>query len=160
MTYQSKAQSQIVSTPKVYEYVCNLIATLPNPNDFTNCDFSILCEKYPILLHRNNFRARVLYISLTCNEHTERIYPDKLSELNLEYITITTNHRRTISMRTQEFFVNGNTTPRDYKGYIYFDYSFEKVNSSTKNKITQLRQKYNITEPQIFVGKHQDLLIV
>lgn len=145
-----------MNTNKVYDYVNNLISTLP---EFTTCDFSILCEKYPIMLHQNNFRARVLYISLTNKEHTERIYPDKLADLGLEYILITTNRRRTLSMKSQEFFINGNTTPQEYKGNTYYNYSIEKADSNTKNKITQLRQKYGITEPSIFVGKHQELIL-
>ena len=152
------AQSLYMAQLKVYDYVNNLISTLPQINNST-CDFSILCEKYPIMVHNNTFRARVLHVVLTNKEHTERIYPDKLTDLGLAYILITTNYRRTLSIKSQEFFVNGNTTSQEYKGNTYYNYSIEKANVSTKNKITQLRQKNNIAEPSIFVGKHQDLVL-
>ena len=143
---------------KVYDYVNNLISTLSKLNNST-CDFSILCDKYPIIIHNNNLRARVLYVVLTNKEHTERIYPDKLTDLDLDYILITTNCRRTLSIKSQEFFINGNTISQESQGHTYYNYSIEKVNASTKNKIAQLRQKYNIAEPSIFVGKHQDLVL-
>lgn len=153
----------VISDLKVYDFVNSLISTLP---EFNNCDhpsteldFSILCDKYPIQSNKNTFRARVLYIILSSNNKTYKLYPDKISELGLEYITITTNLRRKLSMNFQEFFINGNTIPQEYKGNNYYNYSIERVNIPTKNKIIQLRQKYNITEPSIFIGKHQELIL-
>ena len=102
-----------MSQLKVYDYVNNLISTLPKFNVST-CDFSILCKKYPIMIHNNNFSARVLYVVLTNKEHTERIYPDKLTDIDLDYILITTNYRRTLSIKSQEFFINGNTISQEY----------------------------------------------
>lgn len=146
----------VISDLKVYDFVNSLISTLP---EFNNCDFSILCDKYPIQSNKNTFRARVLYIILSSNNKTYKLYPDKIAELGLEYITITTNLRRKLSMNFQEFFINGNTIPQEYKGNNYYNYSIERVNIPTKNKIIQLRQKYNITEPSIFIGKHQELIL-
>ena len=49
---------------KVFEYINNLISLLQDPNKFNDCDFSILCDKYPVLLGENSFKAPVLYVSL------------------------------------------------------------------------------------------------
>lgn len=62
-------------------------------------------------------------------------------------------------MKAQEFFINGNTEPQEYKGNDYYNYSLERTSMSTRNKIKELRQKYNVPEPELFVGKHQDLII-
>ena len=145
---------------KVFEYVNNLIQLLQDPNKFNDCDFSILCDKYPVLIGRNSFRARVLYVSLKNKEgEIKRLYPDKLKELDFEYINITSNLRRRISMNLQEFFINGNTELQEYKENSYFNYSIEKANPETKKIIEQLRQKYNIESYDLFVGKHQDLIL-
>ena len=149
-----------MKAPKVYDYINTLISVLPEPEKYRNCDFSILCEKFPLMMNTNSFRAKVLYISLknTINE-TMKIYPDKIIEIGLENITITTNLRRRLSMKTQEFFINCNTEPQEYKGNDYYNYSLERTSMSTRNKIKELRQKYNVPEPELFVGKHQDLII-
>ncbi len=149
-----------MKAPKVYDYINTLISVLPEPEKYRNCDFSILCEKFPLMMNTNSFRAKVLYISLknTISE-TMTIYPDKITEIGLENITITTNLRRRLSMKTQEFFINGNTEPQEYKGNDYYNYSLERTSMSTRNKIKELRQKYNVPEPELFVGKHQDLII-
>lgn len=95
-----------MKAPKVYDYINTLISVLPEPEKYRNCDFSILCEKFPLMMNTNSFRAKVLYISLknTISE-TMTIYPDKITEIGLENITITTNLRRRLSMKTQEFFI-------------------------------------------------------
>ena len=149
-----------MKAPKVYDYINTLISVLPDPEKYRNCDFSILCEKFPLMMNTNSFRAKVLYISLKNNiSETMTIYPDKITEIGLENITITTNLRRRLSMKTQEFFINGNTEPQEYKGNDYYNYSLERTSMSTRNKIKELRQKYNVPEPELFVGKHQDLII-
>lgn len=149
-----------MKAPKVYDYINTLISVLPEPEKYRNCDFSILCEKFPLMMNTNSFRAKVLYISLKNNiSETMTIYPDKITEIGLENITITTNLRRRLSMKTQEFFINGNTEPQEYKGNDYYNYSLERTSMSTRNKIKELRQKYNVPEPELFVGKHQDLII-
>ena len=152
--------SQNMRAPKVYEYVNNLISMLPEPEKFRNCDFSILCEKFPLMMNMNNFRAKVLYISLkNTNNETLKFYPDKITELGLENITITTNLRRRLTMKAQEFFINGNTEPQEYKGNDFYHYSLERTSMFTKSKIKELRQKYNLVEPEIFVGHHQELIL-
>ena len=144
---------------KVYEYINSLLSVMNN-NDFHECDFSILCEKYPIMTSNNSFRARVLYVSLTNrSNNTMKFYPDKLTELGLDYVTITTNLRRRLTMKAQEFFINGNTEPQEYKGNNYYNYSLEKTSMITRNKIKELREKYNIQEPELFIGKHHDLIL-
>lgn len=172
--YQSDSNSELTFSPeelhskehvrsndvqnklKVYDFVNCLSFTVP---EFDNCDFSILCDRYPIQLNKNTFRARVLYIIISSSNKTYKLYPDEIAELGLEHITITTNLRRKLSTNYQEFFINGNTTPQEYKGRTYYNYSIEKVNIPTKNKIKQLRERYNITEPSIFIGKHQELIL-
>lgn len=144
---------------KVYDYVRSIISTLQNPSEYERCDFSILCDKYPLMIGRTTFRGRVLYISLANSNNSIKLYPNKIAELGMNYITITSNLRRRLSVKSQEFFINGNTDPQEYKGNTYYNYSLERTDVATRNKITQLRQKYDIKEPEIFIGKHQDLII-
>ena len=75
---------------KVYEFINCLISTLSVSEKYEKCNFAILCDKFPIIVGKGSFRARVLYVSLNS---TERIYYDRLKELGLEYITITANVR-------------------------------------------------------------------
>ena len=150
---------------KVYEYVNSLLSMLNNNNDNKVYDFSILCEKYPIMVSKGSFRARVLYVTLaprlTLGEqaNNERFYPNKLTEIGLEYITVTSNVRRRITMNAQEFWINGNTERQEYKGNEYYNYSIERTNNETKKMVQQLREKYNIPVPEIFIGKHHDLIL-
>ena len=150
---------------KVYEYINSLLSMLNNNNDNKVYDFSILCEKYPIMVSKGSFRARVLYVTLaprlTLREqaNNERFYPNKLTEIGLEYITVTSNVRRRITMNTQEFWINGNTERQEYKGNEYYNYSIERTNNETKKMVQQLREKYNIPVPEIFIGKHHDLIL-
>ena len=141
---------------KVYEYINSLLSMLNNNNENKVYDFSILCEKYPIMVSKGSFRARVLYVTLSNNE---RFYPDKLTEIGLEYITVTSNVRRRITMNAQEFWINGNTERQEYKGNEYYNYSIERTNNETKKMVQQLREKYNIPVPEIFIGKHHDLIL-
>ena len=111
------------------------------------------------MIGRNTFRGKVLYISLANNNNSIKLYPDKIAELGLEHITIISNLRRRLSVKSQEFFINGNTDPQEYKGNTYYNYSLERIGVATRNKITLLRQKYDIKELEIFIGKHQYLII-
>lgn len=148
-----------METPKVYDYVNSLISLLAEPEDFKKCNFAILCEKYPINLKLNIFTARVLYVSLENGKQTLRFYPDKLKEYNLEYIMLTTNMRRIITVNFEEFFVNGDTEEQEYKDCIYYNYSIENTSKQTKTLIESLREKYELITPKLFVGKHQDLVL-
>ena len=145
---------------KVFEYVNTLISLLEKPDDYKTCDFAILCDKYPINVGRGSYLARVLYVSLINNDKKIiRLYPNKLQELNLEYVVITSNARRRINVNYQEFFVNGNTIEQQYKEHNFYNYSIERINKQTKEMLSKLREKYNIPEPQIFKGKSQELVI-
>ncbi|WP_289705145.1 hypothetical protein [Bacteroides acidifaciens] len=104
------------------------------------------------------YLAKVLYVSLQNGTETIRFYPNKLKE-NLEFVKLTSNSRRKLSVNMQEFFVNGNTEKQEYKEYPYYNYSIERTNINTKDLIARLREKYNIAEPDIFIGKHQDLVL-
>ena len=56
---------------------------------YKECDFSILCERYPINSGKATYRAKVLYISLKNKKGDfKRIYYDKISEMNMENIKI------------------------------------------------------------------------
>ena len=46
---------------KVFEYINNVISILDEPEKFEKCDFSILCDKYPIQTNKNMYLAKVLY---------------------------------------------------------------------------------------------------
>ena len=99
---------------KVFDYINNVISLADSPEDFHKCNFAILCEKYPIQITRNNYLAKVIYISLQNEKSTWRLYPDKIKEYNIEYISLTTNSRRRLSEKMNEFFVNGDNNKQEY----------------------------------------------
>lgn len=142
---------------KVFDYV-NTLMTL-TPDEIKNCNFTLLCEKYPINAGKSSYLAKVLYISLQSNDKTIRFYPDKINEMNLDYVILTTNARRRININSQEFFVNGNTEKQVYKESEYYNYSIERVNKANQEMLSQLREKYNIPEPTIFKGIHQNIIL-
>ena len=144
---------------KVYEYINTLISLSSKPDEFSKCNFAILCDKFPFSLKKSLYLARVLYVSLQTNTETIRFYPDKLKEMNLENIYLTSNSRRKLSINMHEFFVNGNTEKHEFKECPYYNYSIEKTNINTKDLIGKLREKYNIVEPDVFIGQHQDLVL-
>ena len=146
----------MASALRLYDYV-NTLITIPNQN----ISFAILCDKYPINLGRGTYLARVLYVSLSNKDNDEvtRIYPDKLRELNLDHVIITTNARRRINANYQEVFLNGNTIKQQYKEHDFYNYSIERINKATLETVNKLRAKYNIPEPTVFKGEHQDLVL-
>ena len=149
------------STPKVYDYINSLIEMLDESEKFKQCDFSILCDRYPIPSGKATYKAKVLYISLKNKDNAfKRLYYDKIVELGLEYITLTSNVRRRISTTSIEFFVEGSNEEQSFKEYKYYNYSIRKVNDKkTKELIEQMRQKYNINTPQLFVGVQQQIVL-
>ena len=144
---------------KVFDYVNNVISLADKPEDFSKCNFAILCEKYPIQTNRNNYLAKVIYISLQSEKCTWRIYPDKIKEFDIEYISLTTNSRRRLNYKIGEFFVNGNNETQQYKEVEFYNYSIELASNKTKELIIKLREKYNLTTPTIFQGQHQQLVL-
>ena len=144
---------------KVFDYINNVISLADSPEDFEKCNFAILCEKYPIQLNRNNYLAKVIYISIKSEKSTWRLYPDMIQKYNIEYITLTANSRRRLSGKMNEFFVNGNNQEQTYEEHSYYNYSIELTNNKTKQMINQLREKYNIPEPTIFKGIHQNIIL-
>ena len=150
-----------MSTPKVYDYINSLIEMLDESEKFKQCDFSILCDRYPIPSGKATYKAKVLYISLKNKDNAfKRLYYDKIVELGLEYITLTSNVRRRISTNSLEFFAEGSNEEQSFKEYKYYNYSIRKVNDKkTKELIEQMRQKYNINTPQLFVGVQQQIVL-
>ena len=144
---------------KVFDYVNNVISLLENPEDYDKCDFSILCDKYPIQNTRNKYLAKVLYISLKSEKGVKRLYPDKIQKYNIEYIILSTNSRRRLNDKMNEFFINGNNELQQYKENDFYNYSIELTSKKTKELIEQLREKYKLTTPSVFVGQHQDLVL-
>ena len=148
------------SNMKIYEYINSLISLLPNPTDYKLCDFTLLCERYPINIGKGTYLTRVLYISLTnSDKKITRLYPNQLKDMNLEHVILTSNLRRRINTNSQEFFVNGNTEEQTFKEHSFYNYSIEKVDKSNKEIILKLREKYEIPEPQIFKGNHQNIIL-
>ena len=143
---------------RVFEYINNLISLLENPDDFNKCDFTLLCEKYPII-NKSSFIAKVLYISLQTPDKTIRFYPDKIKEMGFEHVVLTSNTRRRINCNSLEFFVNGSSIEQNYSGYRYYNYSIENTSKKTREMIEELRKKYNIDTPKLFIGKHQPLVL-
>ena len=143
---------------RVFEYINNLISLLENPDDFNKCDFTLLCEKYPII-NKSSFIAKVLYISLQTPDKTIRFYPDKIKEMGFEHIVLTSNTRRRINCNSLEFFVNGNTEKQVYKEHEYYNYSIERINKTNRDMLLKLREKYDIPEPTIFKGTHQNIVL-
>ena len=150
-----------MSTPKVYDYINSLIEMLDESEKFKQCDFSILCDRYPIPCGNAAYKAKVIYISLKNKDNAfKRLYYDKIVELGLEYITLTSNVRRRISTNSLEFFAEGSNEEQSFKDYKYYNYSIRKVNDKkTKELIEQMRQKYNINTPQLFVGVQQQIVL-
>lgn len=144
---------------KVFDYINNVISLLDNPEDFSKCDFSILCDKYPIQTNRNNYLAKVLYISLKSENGIKRLYPNKIKEYEIEYVILNSNSRRRLSDKMNEFFVNGNNEIQTYKENDFYNYSIELASKKTKELILQLREKYNLTAPSMFVGVSQPLVL-
>ena len=144
---------------KVYDYINNIISLADKPEDFKECNFAILCDKYPIQLSRNNYLAKVIYISLKTDKTTWRIYPDKIKEYEIEHVILSTNSRRRLNYKMNEFFVNGNNETQQYKENDFFNYSIELASSKTKELISQLREKYELTSPSLFIGQHQELVL-
>ena len=144
---------------KVYDYINNVISLLDNPEDYAKCDFSILCDKYPIQTHRNNYLAKVLYISLKSEKGITRLYPNKIKEYEIEHVILNSNSRRRLNGKMNEFFVNGNNETQTYKENDFYNYSIELTSNKTKELISKLREKYNLTAPSIFVGVSQPLVL-
>ena len=146
-------------TLKVYDYINYLIEVLPMPEDYQKCDFSILCERYPVNTGMSNWLCTVLYVSLDNQKEKIRFYPDQLKEYGLEKVIITSNLRRKITIRMKEFFINGNTIKQTYNEYPYYNYSIDYTTKTTQDRVKQLREKYNLQAPELFIGKHQDLVL-
>lgn len=146
---------------RVYEYINSLIDMLDESEKFKQCDFSILCDRYPISSGKATYKAKVLYISLKNKKgEFKRIYYDKINEMNINYITLTSNVRRRISTNQIEFFVEGCNEEQTFKDYKYYNYSIRKAaDKRTKELIEQMRVKYDITKPQLFVGEKQELVL-
>ena len=144
---------------KVFDYINNVISLLESPEDFVKCNFSILCDKYPIHTTSNKYLAKVLYISLKTDKLVKRLYPDKIKEYEMEYIILNSNSRRRLNYKMNEFFVNGNNETQTYKENDFYNYSTELASSKTKELISQLREKYNLTTPSLFIGEHQELVL-
>ena len=144
---------------KVFDYVNNVISLADKPEDFTKCNFAILCYKYPIQTNMNNYLAKVIYISLQNEKNTWRLYPDKIKEFDIEYIKLTTNSRQRLNFKMNEFFVKGNNETQEYKEVEFYNYSIELASNKTKTLINQLREKYNLTTPELFVGVSQPLIL-
>lgn len=147
---------------KVYDYINKVVSHLKEihrTEDFKNCKFAILCDKYPIQSNFKNYIAKVMYISIKTNKNTLRLYPDTIKEFDMEYITLTTNSRRKLNPKMNEFFVNGNTEEQEYNENKFYNYSIERVDAKTLNIVETLRKKYNLEPPQIFIGEHQDLVL-
>ena len=148
------------SNLKIYEYINSLISLIPNPDDFKSCDFTLLCEKFPINVGKGTYLTRVLYISLSNKDKKiTRLYPNQLKDMSLEHVILTSNLRRRINTNSQEFFVNGNTEEQVFKEHSFYNYSIEKVDKSNKEMILKLREKYEISEPQLFKGNHQNIVL-
>lgn len=147
---------------KVYDYVNNIISLLSLNNkseDFKKCNFAILCDKYPIQSSFKNYLAKVIYISIQTKKNTLRLYPNNIKELDMEYIIVSTNARRNLSSKMNEFFINGNTEEQDYNDYKFYNYSIERIDAKTKELVEKLREKYKLDTPSLFIGEHQDLVI-
>ena len=144
---------------KVYDYINFVISLADNPEHFKECNFAILCDRYPIQLNHNNYLAKVMYISIKTDKEIWRIYPDKIKEYEIEQIVLSTNSRRRLNYKMKEFFVNGSNIEQNYEEYIYYNYSIELVSNKTKELINKLREKYNLVTPTLFVGEYQPLVI-
>lgn len=144
---------------KVFDYVNNIISLAEHPEDFADCNFAILCDKYPIQDNFNNFLAKVIYISLKCGKNIWRIYPDKIKEYDIEHISLKTNSRRRMSDKMGEFWVNGSAAVQEFEEHKYYNYSIELVSGRTKQMIEKLREKYNLITPVLFKGEHQELVL-
>ena len=103
--------------------------------------------------------AKVIYISLQSEKDTWRIYPDKIKEFDIEHVILTTNSRRRLHYKMNEFFVNGDNETQQYNENEFYNYSIELASNKTKTLITQLREKYNLTAPELFVGVSQPLIL-
>lgn len=144
---------------KVYDYVNNLISLAENPEDFEKCKFAILCDRYPIQTSSKNYLGKVLYISIKSDKGVWRLYPDLIKTFDIEYIQLSTNSRRKLHGKMNEFFVNGDNTLQEYKESLFYNYSIELADINTKKLVQTLRAKYKLETPQIYVGEHQDLVI-
>lgn len=89
----------------------------------------------------------------------KRLYPDKIKEYEIEYVILNSNSRRRLNYKMNEFFVNGSNETQTYKENDFYNYSIELASSKTKTLISQLREKYNLTTPSLFVGEHQPLVL-
>ena len=78
---------------------------LDESDKFKESSFSILCDRYPILNGKATYKAKVLYISFK-NKSGEykRLYYDKITEMNMNYIILTFNIGRRISSNQIELF--------------------------------------------------------
>lgn len=147
---------------KVYDYINSIITFLSIDNkseDFKKCNFAILCDKYPIQSGFKNYLAKVIYISIKTKKNTFRLYPNNIKDLDMEYIVVSTNARRNLNSKMNEFFINGNTEEQDYNDYKFYNYSIERIDTKTKELVEKLREKYKLDTPTLFIGEHQDLVI-
>ncbi len=146
-----------MTTRNVYDYVNELRAKCaPNTKQ---CNFSILCDKYPMKAGEWSYLGKVLYVSIKIKDKCHRFYPDKLKELDLDSIFIKPNSRRKITEDFEEFYINGNTTTQEYQGIKYYNYSIAAAPTSHKPKIDALKQKYQIESFDMFIGEQLDLVL-
>ena len=153
--FQSKMENQL----KVYDYINFIISLADNPEDYKDCNFAILCDKYPIQLNHNNYLAKVMYISFKTDKTIWRVYPDKIKEYDIEHIVLSTNTRRRLNYKMNEFFVNGSNIEQKYEEYSYYNYSIELASKKTKTMIEELRKRYELDTPELFIGEHQPLVL-
>ena len=149
----------MMSHHKIFDYINNVVSLADSPEDYKTFNFAILCDKYPIQISKNNFLAKVMYISIQTPKSTWRLYPDKITEYDIEHVIITSNARRRLNSKMNEFFINGNNEEHEYKDNKFYNYSIENTSKSTKEMILKLREKYNLTTPTIFQGEHQELVL-
>ena len=144
---------------RVYDYINNIISLAEKPEEWKQCNFAILCDKFPIQLSRNKFLGKVIYISLKTEKKTWRIYPDKIKKYEIEHVIINANSRRRLHYKMNEFFINGSNQEQIYEEHSYYNYSIENASKQTKELIIQLREKYNLNTPELYIGESQPLVL-
>lgn len=135
-----------MSTLKIKDFV---LENLPEGFEQDSTKFSILCEKEPIV-GTYNIRAKALYIIYKDGDNVTKLYPDSIVQPWFEF---TETSRRRLNSKKKPFWINGNTTVKEYANNEYIDYSLTSVKKAEEPLVKAFRKKYNVEEPVVFEGE-------
>jgi hypothetical protein len=145
-----------VKTTHTMRDLVDEIRVLFDIDEKTEFNFSLLVEKNPIE-HKYGYYCKLLAITVKIGETKKTIFIDKLNENNIKNVSVKETYQRKMKSKSTPFFIDGNSTVKQYKNNGYIEYSFREPNRILFRLIAKLREKFNVPEPRIFKGKALEL---